>query len=46
MIYYYHKEKLPLLLLMIYAKADQEDLTANQAKRLKKWVDEIIDGLT
>jgi hypothetical protein len=45
-IYYYHNEKLPLLLLMIYAKADQENLTANQAKRLKKWVDEIIDGLT
>jgi hypothetical protein len=45
-IYYYHNEKFPLLLLMIYAKADQEGLTANQAKRLKKWVDEIIDGLT
>jgi hypothetical protein len=45
-IYYLHNEKLPLLLLMIYAKADKEDLSANQAKRLKKWVDEIIDELS
>jgi len=44
-MYYYHNENKPLLLLMIYAKADQEDLTAKQAKRLKRWVDEIIDGL-
>ena len=42
-IYYYHNEDKPILLVQIYAKADQENLTAKQKKVLKKLVDEIID---
>ena len=43
-IYYYHNENKPILLLLIYAKADQENLTAAQKAQLKKHIDAIIDG--
>jgi hypothetical protein len=43
-IYYYHNETKPILLLQIYAKADQEDLTGKQRIRLKKLVDELLDN--
>ena len=33
----------PILLLLIYAKARQENLTSGQKTRLKKYVDQIID---
>jgi hypothetical protein len=42
-IYYYHNENKPILLLLIYAKADQENLTDAQKAQLKKHVDAIID---
>ncbi len=42
-IYYYHNENKPILLLLIYAKADQDNLTAEQKAKLKKHVDVIID---
>ncbi len=42
-IYYYHNENKPILLLLIYAKADQENMTAAQKAQLKKHVDAIID---
>jgi len=42
-IYYYHNEDKPLLLLLIYAKADQENMTDAQKVQLKKHVDAIID---
>lgn len=42
-IYYYHNEDKPILLLLIYAKADQENLTGAQKASLKKHVDAIID---
>ncbi len=42
-IYYYHNEDKPILLLLIYAKADQENLTDAQKAQLKKHVDAIID---
>ena len=42
-IYYYHNEDKPILLLLIYAKADQENLTDVQKAQLKKHVDAIID---
>lgn len=41
-IYYYHSEDKPILLLLIYAKADQESLTNVQKVKLKKHVDAII----
>ena len=41
-IYYYHNAHNPILLLLIYAKARQENLTAGQKTRLKKYVDQII----
>ena len=41
--YYYHNEDKPILLLLIYAKADQENLTDAQKEQLKKHVDAIID---
>ena len=43
MIYYYHNEHKPILLLLIYAKADQENLTSKQKDRLKKYVDVTIN---
>ena len=42
-IYYYHDVDKPILLLLIYAKADQENLTGVQKAQLKKHVDVIID---
>ncbi len=41
-IYYYHNEDTPIFLLLIYAKADQENLTNSQKAQLKKYVDAII----
>jgi len=41
-IYYYHNEHKPILLLLIYAKADQGNLTDAQKAQLKKHVDAII----
>lgn len=43
MIYYYHNEDKPILLLLIYAKANQDNLTDAQKAQLKKHVDAIID---
>jgi hypothetical protein len=42
-IYYYHNVDKPMLLLLIYAKAEQENLTDVQKAQLKKHVDAIID---
>ena len=42
-IYYYHNAHKPMLLLLIYAKARQENLTSGQKTRLKKYVNEIIN---
>jgi hypothetical protein len=42
-IYYYHDNSRPVLLLLIYTKADQDNLTAAQKAQLKKHVDAIID---
>ena len=42
-IYYYHNVDKPMLLLLIYAKADQENMTDAQKAQLKKHVDTIID---
>jgi hypothetical protein len=42
-IYYYHNEDKPILLLLIYAKADKENMTNAQKAQLKKHVDAIID---
>jgi hypothetical protein len=42
-IYYYHNVDKPMLLLLIYAKADQENMTDAQKAQLKKHVDAIID---
>ena len=41
-IYYYHKEGKPLLLLLIYAKSTQDNLTDVQKAQLKRHVDAII----
>lgn len=42
-IYYYHNDTKPIFLLLIYAKADQENLTNAQKAQLKKHVEAIID---
>ena len=42
-IYYYHSQNKPILLLLIYAKAKQENLTSVQKTRLKKYVNQIIN---
>ena len=43
-IYYFHNEDKPILLLLIYAKAAQDNLTDAQKAQLKKHVDAIIDN--
>jgi hypothetical protein len=45
-IYYYHNEDKPILLLLIYTKAVQDNLTGAQKAQLKKHVDEIIDAFS
>jgi hypothetical protein len=42
-IYYYHNDTKPILLLLIYAKADQDSLTDAQKAQLKKHVNAIMD---
>ena len=42
-IYYYHNDTKPILLLLIYAKALQDNLTDAQEAQLKKNVNAIID---
>ena len=42
-IYYYHNDAKPILLLLIYAKADRDNLTDAQKAQLKKHVDAIVD---
>jgi hypothetical protein len=42
-IYYYHNDTKPILLLLIYAKADQDDLTDAQKAQIRKHVNAIID---
>jgi hypothetical protein len=42
-IYNYHNDAKPILLLLIYAKADQDNLTDAQKEQLKKHVDAIDD---
>ena len=42
-IYYYHNDAKPILLLLIYAKADQDNLTGAQKVQLKKHVETITD---
>lgn len=45
-VYYYHNDAKPILLLLIYAKAGQDNLTGTQKARLKKRVEAIIDGFS
>ncbi len=42
-IYYFHNDNKPLLLLLVYAKAEQDNLTARQMAQLRKHVDVIVD---
>ena len=42
-IYYYHSENKPILLLLIYSKTERENLTAIQKAQLKRHVDVIFD---
>ena len=42
-IYYYHNERTPIMVLLIYAKANQDDLTNAEKRRLRKLVDEMAE---
>ena len=42
-IYYYHGGNKPILLMLIYGKANQENLTDAQRAHLKRHVDAIVD---
>jgi hypothetical protein len=42
-IYYYYNDTKPILLLLIYAKARQDNLTDAQKVQLKKHVEAIVD---
>lgn len=41
-IYYYHHDNIPLVLLAIYAKGEKIDLTPNEKKELKKLITEYV----
>ena len=43
-IYYYHDRDHPLWLIAIYAKADQENLSAQQKKVLRELVRKLTEG--
>ncbi len=40
-IYFYHDDAMPLYLLLMYAKAQREDLTADEKKRVRALVSAI-----
>ncbi len=40
-IYYFHDELNPIFLFLIYAKADQEDMTPSQSRQLKQLVNNL-----
>ena len=42
-IYYFHNDTKPILLLLIYAKANQDNLTDAQKAQLRNHVEVIID---
>ena len=42
-IYYYHNDTKPILLLLIYTKARQDNLTDAQKAQLKKHVEAVFD---
>ena len=41
-VYYYHSDEKPILLFLIYAKADQENMTDAQKSEYKKLLAKII----
>jgi len=43
-IYYFHNESVPLLALDLYAKNEQEEITADQKKRFRLIVDAFTKG--
>jgi hypothetical protein len=45
-IYFYHDADLPLYLLMVYAKARQEDLSADEKRAVRKLVGVLKAGVT
>ena len=45
-IYYFHAEDKPILLLLIYAKASQQNLTARQKRLLRKLVTGIYGEIS
>ncbi len=45
-IYFYHDADLPLYLLMVYAKARQEDLSADEKRAVRKLVGILKAGAT
>ena len=45
-IYYYHSTGKPILLLLIYARADQDNLADAQKAQLRKHVTAIIDAFS
>ena len=42
MIYYWHKNEAAIFMLLIYLKNQQEDLTSDQLKQLKRLVREEL----
>jgi len=42
-IYYYHDDTLPLLLLLAYAKGEADDLTADQKRRIAGLVSDLVE---
>ena len=42
-IYYYHNDTKPILLLLIYPKARQDNLTNTQKAQLRKHVESIVN---
>ena len=41
MIYFYHDDTMPLYLLLVYAKAQREDLSPDQKQRVRALVTEL-----
>ncbi len=44
MIYFYHDPQMPVFLMMVYAKAQREDMTADEKKQVRRLAPALKQG--
>ncbi len=43
-IYYFHNEAMPLFLLTVYGKSQKADITADEKRGMRLWVNRIVQA--